>query len=175
MNKQQLVLPESAKPIPGFSGYFITRSGELYSTRSGEVIKLKTRLGNSGYISATVTADDGSRTSLGIHRLLALAYLSHDANRTEVNHIDGNKFNNNISNLEWCSHSENEKHKVRNFMTERTKPVVLYNFVTKERIILPSTREADRYLNLPVNSISNLLKYIVPNNYGDYIVSFLKR
>ena len=60
-------------------------------------------------------------------------------------------------------------------MTERTKPVVLYNFVTKERIILPSTREADRYLNLPVNSISNLLKYIVPNNYGDYIVSFLKR
>jgi len=45
-----------------------------------------------------------------IHRLVAEMFLLKDASREEVNHIDGNKLNNHVSNLEWCTHLENMQH-----------------------------------------------------------------
>ena len=167
--------PNDAKKIPGYSGYWITRNGEIYSNRSGNIVRLKDRISRSGYISATVTGDDGKRTSLGIHRLLALAYLQKKPDQTEVNHIDGNKFNNDLSNLEWCSHSANERHKVDNFLTKRTRPVEIYNLITKERIIVPSTREADKVLGLSVNSVSKMLQKVIPISCGEYEIKFVKR
>lgn len=45
-----------------------------------------------------------------VHRLVAEAFLPPDETRYEVNHIDGNKSNNHVSNLEWATHSENHRH-----------------------------------------------------------------
>ena len=170
MNKQTLL--QIARPIPGFSGYYISKDGCVYSDRSGEIVRLTTRMSSFGYMSATVTGDDGRRTSLGIHRLLALAYLQRTVQQSEVNHKDGNKFNNDLSNLEWCSRSDNERHKVDHLMTKRTKPVILYNESTGQMILLPSTRSADKYLGLAVNSVSKMLR----NGefmYRNFIVSFV--
>ena len=166
-------LRKSAKEIPGYSGYWITKDGRLYSERSGKLVEIKTRLSQSGYISATVTGDNTKRTALGIHRLLAMAYLEKDSRQTEVNHIDGDKFNNDLSNLEWCSHSENEKHKVRSGMTARTRPVRAENKITHGVYWIPSSREADRFLNAPVNTVSKLLHNTREADYGDYILSYL--
>lgn len=171
MTKDELL--KSAKEIPGYSGYWITKDGNLYSTRSGQLVEIKTRLSQSGYISATVTSNDFKRTSLGIHRLLAMAYLEKQEGQTEVNHKDGDKFNNDLSNLEWCSHSENEKHKVHSFMTERARPVRAEHKITHNVIWLPSSREADRFLNASVNTVSKLLHNADNAEYGDYILSYL--
>ena len=53
---------------------------------------------------------DGKRKSFKVHRLVAIAFIPNPDNKPEVNHIDGNKINNNIDNLEWVTSSENSIH-----------------------------------------------------------------
>ena len=45
-----------------------------------------------------------------IHRFVALAFIPNNDNKSDINHLDGNKHNNKVNNLEWCTKSENEKH-----------------------------------------------------------------
>ena len=63
-----------------------------------------------GYCRINVKKADGSYTNLPIHRLVALAFIENPDNKPQVNHIDGNKLNNSVDNLEWCTPSENIKH-----------------------------------------------------------------
>ena len=52
-----------------------------------------------------------NKNTYSIHRLVALTFIENEENKPEVNHIDGNKLNNHISNLEWCTTQENLEHK----------------------------------------------------------------
>lgn len=53
---------------------------------------------------------DGVTKKHSVHRLVAQAYIDNTMNKPDVNHIDNDPTNNNVSNLEWCTHSENMKH-----------------------------------------------------------------
>ncbi len=75
---------------------------------SGKTLKL--RVSNSGYARVVVYVD-GKHKSVLVHRLVAELFLS-GPKKEQVNHIDGNKRNNNAANLEWCTRSENSKHAV---------------------------------------------------------------
>ena len=59
---------------------------------------------------------DGEKKILKVHRLVALYFIENNDNKLEVNHIDCNKKNNRIDNLEWCTLQENSKHAVNNFL-----------------------------------------------------------
>jgi len=70
---------------------------------------LKPRNGGDGY-NKVVLCVNGVEKSYSIHRLVAITFLKNLENKPQVNHLDGVKANNNVTNLEWCTQSENIIH-----------------------------------------------------------------
>ncbi len=93
------------KPIPPYMGYYADEKGVIYSSRSGALRELKSWIGNHGYMVSSIF----KRSKL-VHRLVVMAYNNNYDPNKPVNHLDGNKTNNNLSNLEQCSYSENMLH-----------------------------------------------------------------
>ncbi len=91
------------KKIKNYDDYYITDCGKVVSNKRQCLFVLNTADDGWGYLNVKL----GGKT-VYIHRLVAEHFLDRD--ESEVNHIDGNKKNNNVSNLEWCSRSFNMKH-----------------------------------------------------------------
>lgn len=64
---------------------------------------------------------NNKQKAFAIHRLVAKAFIPNPDNLPQVNHIDGNKNNNQVSNLEWCTNSYNQKHAIANNLKSREK------------------------------------------------------
>jgi len=90
-----------------FNNYFITEMGVAINKKTCRVIK--THVSAHGYLDLTVSIF-GKRGIYSMHRLVALRFLPLVKGKPEVNHIDGNKRNNFLGNLEWVTHKENMRH-----------------------------------------------------------------
>lgn len=95
--------------IDGFPNYCVSTYGRVYSRKRG--IILKQFHDAWGYLCVSPRNEQGQRTS-SVARLVAKAFIPNPYNKPEVNHIDGNKENNNISNLEWVTGAENKRHAI---------------------------------------------------------------
>ena len=87
------------------------RSKKGFHLRKGKLISFNTSA--NGYLRA-VLCKHGEEKGHSIHRIVATAFIENPKNKKEVNHIDGDKSNNRVSNLEWVTSLENKKHSVRN-------------------------------------------------------------
>lgn len=108
-------------PVIGYEGRLeITRCGKVRSvermvrSRYNSQRRMPTRelspfVLNSGYPAIQVRFD-GKRKNVLLHRMLAEAFIPNPMGKPCINHIDGNKANFNLSNLEWVTHSENIRH-----------------------------------------------------------------
>lgn len=98
--------------IPNFPDYFADEEGNIYSSKKGNRIKKMTPQFQKQwhYYSLRLISSCGDKKHMTIHRLMAITFLPNPDNLSEVNHIDGNKKNNKLSNLEWISKSDNIKH-----------------------------------------------------------------
>lgn len=94
-----------------FKGYFIYKNGDIFSTRSGYLRKLKPYINPYGYKVHTLSGV-GKKVHMH-HRLIAESFIPNPFNKAHVNHIDGDRINNEISNLEWCTPLENSQHAVK--------------------------------------------------------------
>ena len=111
-------LPEIKKPILNFEElYEISTLGRVSNYRKF----MKTYTINSGY-HALKLVKNGVRTSVLLHRLVAEAFIPNPDNKSEVNHIDGNKENNSVDNLEWVTSSENKIHALRSGLRIYNEP-----------------------------------------------------
>ncbi len=98
------------KQINGYEDlYEISSEGEVISLRFNKRKTMKVGIMSSGYKMVNLKKDKKQR-SWSIHRLLALHFIPNPNNYPQVNHKDGNKLNNSLENLEWCTRNENVQH-----------------------------------------------------------------
>lgn len=106
-------MEEKWAPVKGYEGYYeVSNLGRIKSLKRFGVLKdrlLKPGVMSKGYLTVRLFID-GNATCLLLHRLIAIAFLPNPDNKLEVNHIDSNIRNCTLSNLEWCTRSENIKH-----------------------------------------------------------------
>ena len=114
-------MEEIWKDIQGYEGYYqISNLGNVKSLertiiRSDGVVQVRKerimnkRISTDGYYIAKFNVNKKSK-SIAIHRLVAQHFIPNPDNLPEVNHIDTNRKNNRVDNLEWCTHQENVAH-----------------------------------------------------------------
>lgn len=163
------------KEIPRYNGaYLISNFGNMKSTErycyhGDKPWLVKERLlskvvGHTGYIEYQVTYNKKHRSEKA-HRLVAEAFIPNPENKPQVNHIDGNKQNNRVENLEWCTNGENSKHAFRtglnhaNYTPSNSRKILQINKDTNEIIAkYPSINAALRHFNLPITKRANIVE-----------------
>lgn len=86
----------------GFAGYTVSEDGVVYGPAGNALKFFKTA---KGYMAQAIKGK-----TVRLHRAVATAFIPNPDNLPEVNHIDGNKLHNHVSNLEWTTHKRNMEH-----------------------------------------------------------------
>jgi hypothetical protein len=139
---------EHWKTIEGFDKYQISSYGNV-KNKVGKL--LGERIDSNGYNRVRLYGNE-IKNKL-VHRLVADAFIPNQKNKKQINHKDGDKLNNNIDNLEWVTHSENQIHRY-NELKKGIKGIKLI----KDGIIyeFESLANASRELNLDAGNLSRL-------------------
>lgn len=149
-------LPNFSVELECLLDYYITIDGKIYSKN------------NRGYLNLAIS--DGGYYCINIkkkkyyaHRLVAMAYLdTPPPEKNQVNHIDGNKLNNHVSNLEWVTHNENSKHSKQTNPQQYAhlqKKVAMKDINTGEIIkIFNGLKEAAKFTKVNSGSICRVCK-----------------
>lgn len=144
-----------AKDILGYEGeYAITCGGCIWSYKSEKF--LKTRFNRDGYEVVNLSKN-GILKTFSIHRLVAQAFIPNPNNYSQVNHIDGDKENNNIWNLEWCSAKQNNIHAIETGL-RKSKSCIRRIHCIETGFVYDNVAQAARATKTPSTSIWNCLK-----------------
>lgn len=97
--------------------YQVSNLGRVYGKKSKVYIKFGKNV--KGYLCVNGQKENGRSFKRFAHRLVAIAFIDNPNNKPFVNHIDGNKENNSVDNLEWCTAKENSTHAVETGLYKR--------------------------------------------------------
>lgn len=149
----------SAKSFPQ---YEVSSNGDVRNKKTGRILKQQT--GSHGYRTLTLR-NDNKQISVRAHRLIADSFYDGDHEGLDVNHIDGNKLNNSISNLEFCTRKENIRHAFDNGLKHNTRKIRIRVIETGE--IFDSIRECQLATGFDRSAICKCLAG-KQNNYKGY-------
>ena len=148
------------KEIEGYEKYQISSYGRVKSLKNNKESIKKHSISSRGYLVVTLFKNNISKT-LTVHRLVANTFIENKDNKLTVNHIDGNKLNNNISNLEWVTYSENTKHAWDTGLMENArKAAIIATEASKKQIF-------SKKLDLKFESCTEAANYIKNNYFED--------
>lgn len=159
------------KSLPGVPGVEVSTFGKVRtldrvvsSEKRTQFIKgriLKQFSDKDGYLRVSI-ADDGKRFSKFAHRLVAQTFIPNPDNLPEINHKDCNSANNNVDNLNWCTHQENIAYRDKLWHTARNNaqksPVYAINLATLKVSHFRSQHEASRALGVFDSHINDVIK-----------------
>lgn len=164
-------MEEIWKDIAGYEGrYQVSTLGRVRNSRTGRILKPH-RCGpkvrpNSLYYSVILKRKSVAKHFL-VHRLVAETFIPNSGSQTVVNHIDGDKFNNSVENLEWTSYSANTIHSYnilhnKNGFGGGPKRVIR----VEDGCIFNSIHEAGRICGIIPQNISRCLRGVRPTAGG---------
>ena len=145
---------ETFVKIEGFEKYEVSNLGRVRNAKSGRI--LKPHLIQSGYLKHSLYGYD-KRKNLLLHRILATAFIDNPEGKPCVNHIDENKLNNDLSNLEWCTERENVIHgtRTKRAAEKLSKKVIQLDLNDNVLNEFESMRQAERETGVSVGNISS--------------------
>lgn len=154
------------------TNYEINKNGMIRNKKTKRILKPAKNKTN-GYLSVAL-CNNGKQKTYSVHKLVALNYIKNTNNYKEINHIDGNKENNNVSNLEWCDRSQNLLHayntglKPKKYGKENllSKKVKQTNLTTGETKIWNSLGEIYRNCGYSSGQISSVCNGIWKQAHG---------
>lgn len=164
---------ECWKPIKGYEKYMVSNTGKVKSLdymHTGKEHILKTVTANHGYLAVSIY-DNGKPKRILLHRLVAMAFIPNPNNYREVNHIDCNKHNNCVDNLEWVTPKQNIRHAIEKgrinfdkfhqkgaeYIKEKRIPIIAIDKAGNKREFI-SLLEAAKKLNVDVSAICRVVR-----------------
>lgn len=141
---------------PYFDRYFVTEFAQVFNRDTYKEVIPKIHI--NGYVYVTLTDYEGRKHSVRLHRVVAETYLPNPSGLPQVNHIDGVKTNNSISNLEWVSAEENTRHALKEglrsgYLSNELKELCLSRVARGDTI-----RSIARELGLNEKSLASILR-----------------
>lgn len=146
----------------------------IYSKRTGN--KLSPYIGSDGYVHIQYRDENHNPHRNRVHVIYAHCFIDNPNNYKYVNHIDSDKTNNNLSNLEWCSNSYNVYHGWHSGnRTHKNNTGVKVedlngNFIGEYK----SIRQCSESLHLDRHKIARVLKKELPKKYLGYLFSYIE-
>ena len=144
---------ETFVKIEGFEKYEVSNLGKVRNIKSGRM--LKPHLNHNGYLKHHLYRHDKQK-ELFLHRILATAFIDNPGKKPQVNHIDENKLNNDLSNLEWCTERENAIHgtRTKRVAEKLSQKVIQLDLNDNILNVFKSMRQAEREAGIDATSIS---------------------
>ena len=135
---------------PVYKNYLASRCGKILSLKCNKTKLLKLRMQTSGYLFFTL-CENKTKKNCYVSRYIYETFKGKIPVDKEVDHLDSNKFNNSISNLQLLSHTENVR-------KSRCKKVISFGIVTKEKKIFNSIKEAAEFYGIFSSNISAICR-----------------